>query len=107
MPDEDPILKSLEEIVGKENVSSRIEERYFYSKDAGATDPCMPDYVVLPNSTEQVQAIVNFANEKKIGITPIGGGVTTSGLAVPSRGGIILDLKRIIITAVKKNGAIP
>lgn len=95
MSSEDPILERLEEIVGKEFVSNRIEERYFYSKDAGATEPCMPDYVVLPNTTEQIQAIINLANEKKISITPISGGVTTSGLAVPSRGGIIIDFKRM------------
>ncbi len=95
MSAEDPILKRLEEIVGKDFVSNRIEERYYYSRDAGATEPSMPDYIVLPSSTEEVQAIVKLANEKKIPITPFGGGVTTSGLAIATRGGIIIDFKRM------------
>ena len=95
MSGEDFILKSLEEIVGREFVSNRIEERYLYSKDPGATKSCMPDYVVLPNSTEQIQAIIKLANEKKIGVIPFAGGLTTAGLSVPSRGGIIIDFQRM------------
>lgn len=95
MSERDALLEKLEAIVGKEFVSNRIEERYFYSKDAGATDPCMPEYVVLPNSIEEIQSLVKLANETKTPITPLAGGVTTSGLAVPTRGGIVLDFKRM------------
>ena len=89
------ILKALEKIVGKNHVSNRIEERTFYSSDPSAEEPSLPDYVVLPGSTEEIQEIMRLANREKIIVTPRTGGLTLSGLAIPYGGGILLDLKRM------------
>jgi FAD/FMN-containing dehydrogenase len=87
------IYESLREIVGPERVSTGQEERYFYSRDSGAQPSRRADYVVLPKTTQEVQAIVALANREKVPITPMGGGFTLSALAVPNRAGIVLDMK--------------
>ena len=87
------IYEALVEIVGKDRISDAQEERYFYSRDAGAQPPRGADYVVLPKTTEEVQKIILLASREKIPLTPMGGGFTLSALAVPNRGGIVLDLK--------------
>jgi len=89
------IYKSLVEIVGEEHVSTRPEELYVYSYDLGTTEPQRPDYAVAPKTTGEVQQIVKLANREKIPVVPLGGGLSLAGLAVPLRGGIALDLKRM------------
>jgi len=91
----DDVYKSLAEIVGEDHVSNRKEELYIYSQDPGMMEPHEPDYVVMPKTTEEVQKIVKLANEKKIPIVPVGGSLSLSGLVIPHRGGIVLDLKRM------------
>ncbi|MGQ9461206.1 MAG: FAD-binding oxidoreductase [Candidatus Bathyarchaeaceae archaeon] len=89
----DRIYESLAEIVGEEYVSNRKEELYIYSRDPGMMEPHEPDYVVMPKTTEEVQKIVKLANKEKIPIVPVGGSLSLSGLVIPHRGGIVLDLK--------------
>ena len=91
----DSILKQLEEIVGKDFVSNRSEELYIYSQDPGASLPRTVDFVVMPGSSREVQDIVKLANQEKISITPMGGGLTLSALVIPMEGGIVLDMKRM------------
>ena len=91
----DSIHKSLAEIVGERYVSNQPEELYIYSYDLGTTEPHRPDYVVAPRTTQEVQEIVKLANREKIPVVPLGGGLSLAGLAVPLRGGIALDLKRM------------
>ncbi len=51
------IHESLIEIVGEEHVSTRKEELYFYARDPGLMPAHEPDYVVAPETTEEVQKI--------------------------------------------------
>ncbi|MFX0074380.1 MAG: FAD-binding oxidoreductase [Candidatus Hermodarchaeota archaeon] len=89
------ILSQLEEIVGKDFVTNRLEDLYIYSQDPGASLPRQVDFVVMPNSTEKVQEIVRLANQERIPIVPMGGGLTLSGLIIPVKGGIVIDMKRM------------
>ncbi len=89
------IYKSLVEIVGQDYVSDKAEERYFYSRDPGLMPPREPDYVVMPKTTEEVQKIVRLANREKVPIVPRGGGLALTGLVIPRRGGILMDMKRM------------
>jgi FAD/FMN-containing dehydrogenase len=91
----DAICQALENIVDKEHVSSLPEELYIYSFDLGTADPRRPDYVVCPGTVEQIQEIVRLANKEKIPVVPLGAGLSLAGLAVPLKGGILLDLKRM------------
>lgn len=89
------IYALLAEIVGKDHVSTQKEELYFYGRDLGTSLAHEPDYVVTPKTTEEVQKIVKLANEDKIPIVPVGGGMSLVGLAIPLKGGIVIDLKRM------------
>ncbi len=89
------ICQALENIVDKEHVSILPEELYIYSFDLGTAEPRRPDYVVCPQSVEQIQEIIRLANRERIPIVPLGAGLSLAGLAVPFEGGILLDLKRM------------
>ena len=91
----DSIYKALAEIVGEGYVSNEPEELYIYSRDLGTSEPRLPDYVVMPKTTEEVQEIVELANKNKISLVPLGGGLNLSGLTLPLRGGIVVDLRRM------------
>jgi FAD/FMN-containing dehydrogenase len=89
------ILKSLAEIVGERGVSNTPEELWFYSRDPGVLTPHRPDFVVAPKATEEVQRIVQLANREKIPVVPMGNGMSLTGLVIPLKGGIVLDMKRM------------
>lgn len=89
------ILKKLEDIVGSDFATNRSEDLYIYSQDPGASLPRDVDFVVMPGTSIEVQEIVKLANQEKIPIVPMGGGITLSGLIIPVKGGIVLDMKRM------------
>jgi glycolate oxidase len=89
------IYRSLAGIVGEDYVSAEAEELYFYARDAGLMPAGNPDYIVAPKSTAEVQNIVILANKQKIPIVPLGGSMALSGLTIPHRGGIVMDMKRM------------
>src|ERR1700759_4033186 len=55
----------------------------------------LPDAVVFAEGTEQVSALLRFASERKIPVTPRGSGYGYVGGCVPSQGGIALSLARM------------
>ena len=57
--------------------------------------PHPPDVVAWPQDVEQVAAIVKLAAEQQIAVVPFGAGSGVCGGAVPVRGGIALDLKKL------------
>jgi len=86
--------KKLKEIVGEENFSDDVAELYIYGSDA-SVHQSMPDIVVRPKTTEEVQEIMRYANAELVPVIPRGAGSGMSGQAVPVDGGIVLDLKRM------------
>jgi glycolate oxidase len=55
----------------------------------------LPDAVALPRSTKSVAALLRFANQHRIPVTPRGAGFGYVGGCVPLRGGIALSLMRM------------
>ena len=53
------------------------------------------DALVFPLSTEEISAVMRFAHENGIPVTPRGAGTNLVGSTVPLRRGIILDLSRM------------
>ena len=82
-------------IVGENYVSDKKEEAYFYARDPGLMPDHKPDYVVLPKTAEEIQRIVRLANKEKIPIVPMGAGLGLTGLVIPLKGGIVIDMKRM------------
>ena len=62
------ILSDLQRLAGPENVLTAPEDLIPYSFDGTAALRQMPGCVVLPNSTEQIAAILKLANEIKIAV---------------------------------------
>jgi len=89
------LYDSLVKIVGKDFVSDQKEERYFYARDGGLMPPHEPDFVVMPKTTEEVQDIVKLVNREKVPVVPKGSGLALTGLVIPQRGGIVMDMKRM------------
>jgi len=89
------ILRNLEKIVGKDFVSNKPEDLYIYSQDPGASLSRPTDFVIMPKTVEELQNIVKLANAEKIPLVPMGGGLTLSGLVIPVKGGIVVDMKRM------------
>ena len=65
-----------------------------YESD-GTHDKGMPDFVVLPGTTEEVSKLVILANEFEIPIIARGSGTGLSGGAVPIHGGLVISLNRM------------
>ncbi len=77
-------------------------ERLIYSHDFASLPKLallqwkmIPDFVALPKTVEEVSRLVQFAYEAGLPIIPRGGGTGLVGGAVPNRGGILLDLRRM------------
>ena len=64
------VFDQLIDILGKDKVSGSQEELFIYSRDSGAQLPRHADYVVMPETVEDVQKVVLLANREKIPITP-------------------------------------
>lgn len=92
MPLDEKLLEKLQEIFGEKDVSTRTSELYVYSFDGGIHRR-MPDAVVRPRNTVQVQKLVALANEHKIPLVPRGAGTGLVGGAVPIVGGIVVDMQ--------------
>jgi len=59
------IITRLQEICGKEHVTSERVDLLCYRRDCGPTPGGVPSYVCRPESTEEVVALVKLANECK------------------------------------------
>lgn len=55
----------------------------------------LPDAVVFPESTEDVQLVMRFASRHRVPVTPVAVNSSLEGHTVPLRGGISLDLTRM------------
>ncbi|MCJ7604705.1 MAG: FAD-binding oxidoreductase [Dehalococcoidales bacterium] len=89
------IIEELEKTVGAEYVSTNRADLYIYTYDLTYAEPNWPDIVVLPQSLEEVQAVIALANREKVPVVPYVAGGNVGGLTIPLEGGIILDLKRM------------
>src|SRR5437762_12474377 len=88
------IAKQLRRICGPEAVLDRPEDLLLYEYDGGLARS-RPNVVVFPQTTEQVAAIVRLANDAKVPIVPRGAGTGLSGGAIPQKGGIRSEERRV------------
>ncbi len=87
-------INRLKEIVGEHNIRTDQADCYIYGSDSSVHE-AMPWIVARPNTTKQVQAVMELANAQLIPVIARGSGSGMSGQAVPMRGGIILDMKQM------------
>lgn len=87
--------QKLKAVVGDRYVLSSPVDLALYECDGETLDTAIPDLVVLPKNTEEVQKVVALAAQHKVPITPRGAGTGLSGGATPVNGGISLVLTRM------------
>jgi glycolate oxidase subunit GlcD len=87
-------LSDLTQLLGPKCVSIEESVLATHSTDKWFASNA-PQAVVFPESTEQVSALLRFASERKIAVTPRGAGVGYVGGCVPLQGGIALSLARM------------
>lgn len=98
------ICFELEDAVGRDNVSVRTADKIVHSMDYfwlprmyvdNGNLPPLADFIVYPGSAEEVSKVLVIANYYKIPVYPWGGGSGSQGGALPVKGGILLDTKRM------------
>src|SRR5436190_5235734 len=90
-----PTLNELRAIVGERGIISSPEELHTYECDGLTYFRVMPRAVLLPNSTEQVQAIVRICHRERMPFVARGSGTGLSGGALPVENGIVISLARM------------
>ena len=88
------VLARLREIVGAEHVLIDAEKVEPYAADA-VKEKFPPEAVLLPQTADEVAAILKLANERKFPVTARGGGVGYTGGAVPIEGGVVIGTDRM------------
>ena len=101
----DSIIKNeLIDIVGDDDVTVREAERIAYGTDYYLVPqiwmdrgklPSIPDWIVFPESADEVSRILKLAARHRVPVIPYGGGTGSQGGAVPLYGGIVIDLKKM------------
>lgn len=94
------IVDRLREIVGADGVLTDRASRFNRARvpapfPVHRWDEYLPDIIVLPRTAQQVSDIVKLANEHRIPVVPRAGGTGLADGAVPLRGGILVDVKRM------------
>jgi len=87
-------LEKLQRCVAPESFFSDPSDCYAYGYD-NSRQHQLPNAVVLPCNTEQIQNIVSLCNEYKITLTARGRGTGTAGGSVPVRQGVVLSTENM------------
>ncbi len=96
----DPVIDELRAIIGSAYVLTSKTALYNRTR-VPAPFPVhrwsefIPNVVILPETAEQVSEVVKLANRLRIPIVPRAGGTGLADGAVPLRGGILVDIKRM------------
>ncbi|MBO75014.1 MAG: FAD-binding oxidoreductase, partial [Flavobacteriales bacterium] len=83
------------EFDGKLSFSDAEEIRRRLASDYTEDLVFMPGLVVEPASTQEVQAVLKWAHEHNVPVTPAGAMTGLSGGALPVQGGISLSTRRL------------
>jgi D-lactate dehydrogenase len=86
-----PFTQSLQQILPKERIKTRLIDRYAYASDASHFY-LIPKAIVQPISVTEIQQLFSFSHKNKVALTFRAGGTSLSGQAVTE--GILVDLSR-------------
>lgn len=92
---EQQLVQELTAILGHERVlSGRVQQRV-YDCDAYTVDKATPSVIVLPETTEQVAAVVRLCNRLEVPFIPRGAGTGLSGGTTALFGGVVIATVRM------------
>jgi len=99
-PDEDvlarraEIVRALRALVPGEGVIDADVEMRAYETDALTAYRQLPLVVVLPETVEQVAAVLRYCHENEVKVVPRGAGTSLSGGALPVGDGVLLSMMK-------------
>ncbi|MFC2176562.1 FAD-binding oxidoreductase, partial [Bacteroidota bacterium] len=88
------IINSLKEIVSEKYFYTDEETRTIHASDKTEDHVFMPEIVLIPGTSEEISQILKICNKHLIPVTPRGGGTGLSGGALPTKGGVVIAMKR-------------
>lgn len=91
------IEEELEKFLPEDSILSSLEECYVYSQDGTNTRKSekTPDVVIFPETIEEVQQVIKFANIHEIPVTARGAGTNLIGACLPDSGGIVMNFSKM------------
>ena len=95
MPLPRTFVDELRAVLGAEHVISEHEQLRVYECDGLTGHRAVPELVVLPGSTEDVQAVVRACTRESVPFVARGAGTGLSGGATPMAGGVVVSLARM------------
>jgi glycolate oxidase len=102
------ISEALTSAIGKENVEDSPSVMMAYHRDwlpPGVLSPTLPEFVTLPNGTEQTQQVIKICNRYNVPFIPLGSSQWSVTTAPNRPGTLIIDSKRMngIVEIDEKN----
>ena len=88
-------LAELRALLGDDGVLASDAARFAYEADAMLQARHRPDAIVLPRSTDEVAALVRWARDRGLPVTPRGAGTGLAGGATTEQAGLSLSLNRM------------
>ncbi|HLK14478.1 MAG TPA: FAD-binding protein, partial [Fimbriimonadaceae bacterium] len=89
------MVEELTAILGAGRVLTGVAAERGYDCDAYTVDRSRPAAVVLPETTDEVAAVVRWCNRTRTPFTARGAGTGLSGGALPALGGVVISTKRM------------
>ena len=88
-------LNALASLLPPERLLSRPEQLAAYESDALTAFRTLPLAVAIPETTEEVIALVLFCHDQKLPFVARGSGTSLSGGSLPVRDGVVIALNRL------------
>ncbi|MBR9861704.1 FAD-binding protein [bacterium] len=87
--------EQLEKLIGRDKVSTKSEDLTKNASDYTENLAYLPEIVVWPENTEDVQSIMKFCSDHHISLTARGAGTGLSAGSLPVAGGVSLDMSKM------------
>jgi FAD/FMN-containing dehydrogenase len=87
------IYVELKKAIGGEKIKTDDIVLVTYGGDISVTPYRKPSFVILPRDRDDVRKVLQIANKYRVPVTTMSGGVNVSGLTIPVKNGIVLDLR--------------
>ena len=88
-------MNALVSVLDGSRISAGESVRRLHSCDESYHMPVLPDVVAFPRTTDEVRALVCWAREWHVPVTPWGVGTSLEGNPIPVCGGLVIDFQEM------------
>lgn len=89
------IIQDLKNTLGDEKIKTDQVALATYASDSVPGVFRKPSAITFPENAEEVRRVLLIANENKIPVTVMSGGINVAALTVPLENGFVIDLRRM------------